>query len=153
MTNILDSLEERVNTNEFQRLLQTIADGWNTKDAKKAVECFIDDAVYIEPPDKQFFQGKNQLYQYFGGDDGFDMKLTWHHVFFDEEKQQGAGEYTFEMNDIIHHGVAILELENGKIKLWREYDVTGNLSYEDFLKTEGKQFKFTYATPHAMLKA
>ncbi len=132
-----------MNTTEFRKLMQTIADGWNTKDAKNAADCFSDDAIYIEPPDKQFFRGKDQLYEYFGGEAGFDMKLAWHHLFFDEEKQHGAGEYTFEFNSKIHHGVAIVELENGKIKLWREYDVPGNLSYEEFLETKGKQFKFT----------
>ena len=52
--------------------------GKYTLDAKKAVECFIDDAVYIEPPDKQFFQGKNQLYQYFGGYAGGDFEFVGH---------------------------------------------------------------------------
>jgi hypothetical protein len=128
---------------EFKEVMQTIANGWNTKNAKKAVECFTEDAIYIEPPDKQFFQGKNELYEYFGGDSGNEMTLTWHHLLFDEEKQIGSGEYTFEMNNIIHHGMAIVEVENGKIKLWREYDIPGNLSYEDFTKIDGKKFTFT----------
>jgi hypothetical protein len=47
------------------------------------------------------------------------------------------------MNDIIHHGVAIVELEQGKIKFWREYDIPGKLSYEDFLSEKGKKFTFS----------
>ena len=132
-----------MNTLEFEKLLETIALGWNTKNAKLAVECFTSDAIYIEPPNKQLIQGQNELYIYFGGDNGADMKLTWHHLFFNKEKQSGAGEYTFEMNGVIHNGVAIVEIENGRIKFWREYDVPGTLSYEDFLKTNGKEFQFT----------
>ncbi len=123
--------------------MQTIAQGWNTKNAKMATDCFTDNAAYIEPPDKQFFKGKKELYEYFGGDNGFDMTLQWQNLFFDEEKQTGIGEYTFEFNNLIHHGVAIVELENGKIKHWREYDTTGDLSYEDFIKIDGKTFAFT----------
>lgn len=132
-----------MNQQEFETVMQTIANGWNTKNPKAAVECFSDNAIYIEPPNKQFIKGTDELYHYFGGDTGVDMKLTWQNLFFNEAKQSGAGEYTFEMKGIIHHGVAIVEVENEKIKFWREYDTTGNLSYEDFIKTEGKEFQFT----------
>ncbi len=132
-----------MDTKTFEELMQTIATGWNTKNAKMAVECFTDDAIYMEPPNKQLIRGKDELYTYFGGDAGADMKLTWHNLFFNEAKQSGAGEYTFEMNGIIHNGVAVVEIENGKIKIWREYDVAGTLSYEDFLKIDGKDFLFT----------
>lgn len=130
-------------TSEFENLMERIALGWNTKNAKLSVECFSNNAIYIEPPNKQLIKGKEELYQYFGGDSGADMKLTWRNLFFNEEKQTGAGEYTFEMNETIHHGVAVVDIEDGKIKFWREYDVSGNLSYDDFLKTEGKDFDFT----------
>lgn len=128
---------------QFDELMQTIASGWNTKNPKIAVACFTNDAIYIEPPNKQLIRGHEELYQYFGGDLGVEMKLTWQNLFFNEEKQSGAGEYTFEMNGIIHHGVALVDMEDGKIKMWREYDVPGNLSYEEFLKIEGKDFQFT----------
>lgn len=34
-------------------------------------------------------------------------------------------------------------MENEKIKFWREYQWTGDMSRDDFLKTEEKPFKFT----------
>jgi hypothetical protein len=132
-----------MNTKEFKELMEIMATGWNTKSAKLAVDCFTHDATYIEPPDKQYFKGKDQLYEYFGGDKGFDMTLQWHNLFFDEDKQVGIGEYTFEFNNMIHHGVAIVELKDGKIHSWREYDTVGTLSYEEFIKTEDKVFRFT----------
>lgn len=135
-------------TSEFENLMSTIADGWNEGNPTKSVECFTNDAMYMEPPDKQLVKGKDALYKYFGGDDAKPkvMKLEWHNLFFNEEKQMGSGEYTFEMNNIIHHGVAIVELEQGKIKFWREYDVPGALSYQDFLSEEGKTFAFSAST-------
>ncbi len=132
-----------MNLQEFKELMQTVAKGWNTKNAAMAVDCFTQDAIYIEPPDKQFFKGKDELYQYFVGDTGIDMRLIWRNLFFDEANQTGVGEYTFEMNGISHHGVSIVELQDRKIRLWREYDIVTNLSYEEFLKTEGKKFMFT----------
>lgn len=141
-----------MNQQQYIALMQTVADGWNTKNAKQAVECFTDDAIYIEPPDKQFFKGKKELYEYFGGDTGFDMKLTWHHLFFNEDEQIGSGEYTFEMNETIHHGVAVIEIKNEKISLWREYDTVGKLSYDNFLKTSGKTFVFTITDLRNSLK-
>ena len=128
---------------DFTKLMQTVAEGWSTKNAKMAADCFTADAEYIEPPDTQFIKGKDQLYQYFGGDKGFEMKLTWHILMFDEASQKGMGEYTFEMNNIIHHGVCIVELRDGKIALWREYDMPTKVTYEEFLKTEGKTFQYT----------
>lgn len=133
----------RMNKEGFVVLMQTIANGWNTKNARMAVDCFTDDAVYIEPPDKQFFSGKDELFEYFGGKKGIDMRLTWHQLFFDENKQMGSGEYTFEMNGVIHHGVAVVEMKRGLISHWREYDTRGSLSYSEFLQTKGKRFKFT----------
>src|SRR5258708_6126741 len=103
---------------EFKQLMQTVADGWNEGNPSKAVTSFTSDAVYIEPPNKQLFRGHDELFEYFGGHSakpGF-MKMKWHNVFLDEENQTGAGEYTFEMNNVIHHGVAVVELEDGKIK-------------------------------------
>jgi hypothetical protein len=134
-----------IDLSEFKQLLEKMAAGWNEGNPSKSLECFTKDATYIEPPNKQFFQGHDQLYIYFGGDGAKpgQMKLVWHGIFFDEEKQTGAGEYTFEMNDIIHHGVAVVELEEGKIKFWREYDFPGVISFNEFIKIDNKNFAFT----------
>jgi uncharacterized protein (TIGR02246 family) len=44
---------ERMTQEEFRQLLQTVADGWNAGDARLAAACFTEDAVYVEPPDRQ----------------------------------------------------------------------------------------------------
>ncbi len=82
-----------MNTVTFRRLMQTIADGWNEGDARKAADCFAEDATYTEPPGKQVYHGRAALYQFFGGDSGpqSPMHMTWHHLVFDEETRIGAG--------------------------------------------------------------
>ena len=76
---------------QFNQLMQTVADGWNEGNARKAADCFSPDAVYIEPPDKQVHRGRDELYEFFGGDNGpeIPMHMTWHHLAFNEEEQAG----------------------------------------------------------------
>ena len=46
---------------EFERMMQTIADGWNEGNARKAADCFSMDAIYSEPPEKQLYHGRDEL--------------------------------------------------------------------------------------------
>ena len=57
------------------------------------------------------------------------MKMQWHHLLFDEERQIGAGEYTFQY-DIRTHGVVMVQLVNSRIARWREYEVESPLDWE-----------------------
>ena len=123
----------RITTEEFEHLMQTVSDGWNEGNARKAADCFSEDAVYVEPPDKQLYRGRAELHEFFGGDSGTDipMKMTWHHLAFNEEEQIGFGEYTFEMHGR-YHGVVIVRIETGLIKQWREYQYRTELNWEVF---------------------
>ena len=118
---------------EFEQLMQTIADGWNEGDSHKAADCFSADSIYVEPPDKQLYHGREELYEFFGGDHGRDkpMKMTWHHLAFNEAEQIGFGEYTFEMN-ARYHGIVIVKVESGRIKNWREYQYKTDQNWEKF---------------------
>lgn len=120
---------------EFRALLQRLADGWNENDARKAAECFTEDAVYTEPPDKQEYRGRPRLYEFFGGDEGRKepMQMTWRHVAFDAERQIGMGEFTFEYGSKAH-GVAVIRVRDGRIANWREYYYESDLSWEAFMK-------------------
>lgn len=119
---------------EFEQLMQTVADGWNEGDAHKAAGCFSEDAVYVEPPDVRLYHGRAELYEFFGGDSGPDipMKMTWHHLAFNNEEQTGFGEYTFEM-DGRYHGIVVVQVEAGLIKHWREYQYQTELDWETFI--------------------
>lgn len=94
----------------------------------------------MEPPDRHFFETHAEL------EILFDTlcpgnNMEWHHIWFDEETQTGVGEYTFGMNQT--HGVAVIKLEQGQIKLWREYQWHGLMSWEDFTNFENKTFDCT----------
>jgi hypothetical protein len=123
----------KISTTEYNRLMQTVADGWNEGNARKAANCFSEDAIYLEPPEKQLYHGRAELYDFFGGDSGADipMKMTWHHLAFNEEEQIGLGEYTFQMHGR-YHGIVVVKTESGLIKHWREYQYRSELTWEEF---------------------
>ena len=123
----------KLTTSAFHELMQTVAEGWKEGNARKAADCFREDAIYVEPPDKQLYHGRAELYEFFGGDAGpeIPMQMTWHHLAFNEQQQVGFGEYTFQMNSR-YHGIVIVSLEAGLIKYWREYQYRSELSWEEF---------------------
>jgi hypothetical protein len=83
---------------------------------------------------KQLYKGRAELFKFFGGSEGRKsaMKMTWHHLVFDEEKQVGAGEFTFEFGSKVH-GVAMVKVAEGKISHWREYWYESDLDWEEFI--------------------
>lgn len=124
----------KITTAEFTRLLKTIAEGWNEGNPRKAADCYTEDAIYTEPPDKQVYLGRKALYDFFGGDKkpAPPMKMTWHHLAFDEEEQIGFGEYTFQGNNQ-YHGIVIVKIKGGKVSNWREYQYKSPLEWKDFV--------------------
>ena len=124
-----------LDTEQFRALMETLAQGWSEGNAKKAADCFTADAVYVEPPDKQVYRGREQLYRFFGGGAGRKqaMRMTWHHLIFDEKTQTGAGEFTFEYGGQVH-GMVIVRIRDGKIGNWREYWYESPLDWKQFTK-------------------
>ncbi|MEW6735504.1 MAG: nuclear transport factor 2 family protein [Acidobacteriota bacterium] len=120
---------------EFIKLMQTVADGWNEGNAKKASDCYREDATYTEPPDKQVYIGRKALYEFFGGDSKPQppMKMAWHNLAFNEEEQVGFGEYTFQMNNR-YHGIVVVKIKNGLINNWREYQYKSDQEWDEFIK-------------------
>jgi uncharacterized protein (TIGR02246 family) len=122
-------------TREFRMLMNTIAQSWNSGDARKAADCFTDDARYTEPPDKQVHLGRQDLYEFFGGGRKLDppMRMQFHHLAFDEDEQIGFGEYTFQGNSR-YHGIVIVKLRAGRISNWREYQYKSDQAWPEFTK-------------------
>ncbi|MDQ3783904.1 MAG: nuclear transport factor 2 family protein [Actinomycetota bacterium] len=115
----------------FRGLLDTVAEGWNAGDAAMAAACFTEDAVYVEPPDRQRYDGRPHLAEFFGGCD--DMSMRWHLTAFSEEDQAGFGEYTFSLiGRVTKHGIVVVEIERQLIASWREYQYDSELSFEEF---------------------
>jgi ketosteroid isomerase-like protein len=135
--------KERIADNEFKKLIHQLAESWTNQDVNSALECFEADAVYMQPPAEQFYKGQVQLRAYFGAiKEGTIMKL--HNVWFDHEKQLGAVEFTFANTKSGSGvtGVAIVLLEKGKIKHWREYFISGPIDFDEFISTENKDWKW-----------
>jgi ketosteroid isomerase-like protein len=128
----------------FRVLAQRLATAWEALDTETAVGCFTEDAVYMEPPDNQLFVGHEQLRPYFGAlEEG--TRMTFHHLWFDPEGQVGVGEYTFGMASwpTAVHGVAVLEIRDGRIAQWREFQRRGPREREAFLAQDGKEWHWS----------
>lgn len=110
-----------------------MAEAWNEGNARKAADCFADNAVYLEPPDRQVYVGKEAIYAFFGGPTKPNppMHMQWHHLAFNEREQVGFGEYTFQMNRR-YHGIVTVQIDGGKIVKWREYQYQSNLDWAAF---------------------
>jgi uncharacterized protein YciI len=134
----------RITAAGFREILGRVERGWSTQDTDLALSAFAPDAVYMEPPDLQLYRGHSELRPYFGAlTAGYFMRF--HHVWFDEASQTGGGEYSFgkEGARTADHGVAVVELRDGRIAVWREYQRKGPLAREAFLATEGKNWEWT----------
>ena len=134
----------RLTTAQFRELMQKVERGWSTQDTDLALSAFTADAVYMEPPNVQLFRGHAELRPYFGAlTPGTFMRF--HRLFFDEASQTGGGEYSFgtEGQKTADHGVAVVEVRDGRIAFWREYQRKGPQPFETFLATEGKDWQWT----------
>ena len=92
----------------FRRLLGTVAEAWNEGDTTTALACFAENARYTEPPDTQHYEGRQALYEFFGGEDPPPMRMEWHTIVFDDGRQMGAGEYTYRGTNT-YHGVVVVQ--------------------------------------------
>ena len=124
----------RIDREGFRLVMQTVADGWNRGDARRAASCFGEDAKYSGPPSPPH-RGRKALYEFFSAAKGrqLPMQMTWHNLLFDPEQQIGAGEYTFRYKEQTH-GLVIVKISNGLIVNWREYEVESGLPWEKFVE-------------------
>lgn len=135
--------KEGLTPSEFTGLMNGLALAWSKQNTQEAVNCFAVDATYMQPPDEQFYTGHEQLTAYFGALKKGTV-MTFHHLWFDAETQTGAGEFTFGNTETqsADTGMVVVSLENGKIKSWREYFVKSPLSFQEFISTENKNWKW-----------
>jgi uncharacterized protein (TIGR02246 family) len=127
----------------FEELIRRLADAWERLDAEAAAALFTDDAVYMQPPEEQLFVGREQLRAYFAPlEAGTYLRLD--NVWFDEERQRGAVEFTFGVGDQepADHGVSVVDVADGRIRAWREYLVKGPADQGQFLATDGKTWRW-----------
>ena len=128
---------------EFDTLIGALAAAWERSDAETAAGLFAEDAIYMEPPDRQLFRGRTELAAYFGPlEEGTYLEI--HGSWFDEARQRGAIEFTFGVDgqEQADHGVAVVSLRNGLMSSWREYHYKGPADFEVFTAASGKSWEW-----------
>ena len=143
MTCLSCRLDNGITDNDFTVLMNKLADSWSTQNTESSIECFTSDAVYYQPPDEQFYKGHQQLRPYFNAlKKGTTMKF--HNLWFDTDKQIGVGEFTFGNSEsqTAVTGVTVVTIRDKKISAWREYFIEGPSDFEEFISTEGKEWKW-----------
>jgi len=137
-----ENSEKVLSENEFNELMENVANGWSIQNTDLALSSFAEDAIYMEPPNIQYYQGHEQLRPYF---DELDDKyvMEFHNLWFNKTTQSGAGEYTFSHgSNTSDVGIVVVELDKGKIKFWREYQRKGPTDFKKFLEIENKEWEW-----------
>ena len=128
---------------QFNQLMTQLAESWTEQKTENALDCFSEYAVYMEPPDVQLYLGHEQLRPYFSALTP-GTYMTFHNLCFNETTQMGMGEYSFgsSNSDTADVGVAVVQIEKGKITHWREYQRKGPANFAEFSTHEGKEFEW-----------
>lgn len=116
----------------FRRLLDELAAAWRDKRYTDAVELFTSDVRYLDPT-RYSLRGREALLAFFRNDEGYAQVTTWHNVFFDEDAQMGAVEYSYR-GAHLYHGVVLVNLEDDLISRWREYQYVSDLDWRPFFR-------------------
>ena len=120
-----------MNKSQFQKLLNHLADTWSRRDYVSTASVFAENVHYRDPL-RYNFNSRAELQAFFEADEGYEQKTTFHTAIFDEEKQVGAAEYTYEGTHR-YHGVTIVEIKNDLIVNWREYQHIDPRPWEEFV--------------------
>ena len=118
----------------FRAILDTVAAGWNSARSDLAAGCFAEQAVYVEPPNRQLYRGRSAIRDFFAAsiEPARPDRMRWHAMAFDSVRQVGFGEYTYRGRQN-YHGIVVVQLNAGLIRNWREYQYRSPLSWEDFV--------------------
>ncbi len=133
--------ESPLDRGEFADLMKELAAAWAATDAERAAACFADDAIYMEPPDRQLFEGREQLAAYTArsapgriwrcSTSGSTRPPEW-------ELTSSASEW--RDGEPADHGVAVVAVRDGRVSVWREYHRKGPADFDEFIATEPKDW-------------
>jgi hypothetical protein len=132
-----------INDQGFVALMERLARAWSAQDTDSAVACFTFNAVYMQPPDIQFYSGHAELRAYFAALRP-GTYLQYHNLWFDETRQVGCVEFSFgvEGRPRADHGLIIVELRDALISHWREYVQKGPADFSEFIASDGKTWQW-----------
>ena len=121
-----------MNRTEFCSLLTHLADGWTHKEYASVASRFTEDVFYSDP-NHYTFRNREALLAFFEDDDGRPQFCEFHNWSFDEERQTGVAEFTYQ-GTFRYHGTTWIELRGDQIASWREYQHLSDKSWEEFWK-------------------
>ena len=117
----------------FEALLARLADGWGRRAYAEVASHFADEIHYADPL-RYRLEGRAALRAFFDADEGHAQRTDLHLVVFDEARQVGMVEYTYEGTQR-YHGVAVVRVAAGLITHWREYQHVDPRGWEEFAGT------------------
>jgi len=119
-------------TSEFDELLRKLAIGWTNREYSSVAERFAEDVFYSDPWNYTI-RNRDALFAFFADDEGKPQSCTFHNHLFDEARQVGAAEYTYE-GTFRYHGTVWIELRNDLIVSWREYQHRSDKDWKEMWK-------------------
>lgn len=93
--------------------------------ARFATDVFYGDAVHYK------IRGREDLLRFFEDDDEEPQFCVFHNAIFDEGRQIGVAEYTYEGTKL-YHGTVWVEVSNDLISRWREYQYVAASGFDEF---------------------
>ena len=118
--------------NEFEAMLQALARGWTERDYETVAGFFAEDVRYSDPT-RYRISSRAELLEFFRDDEGYEQSTVWHGSLFDEERQLGVAEYTYQGTHR-YHGTVWIEVRGNRIVRWREYQHVSDLEWEELWK-------------------
>ena len=111
-------------------MLADLARAWTARDYEGAAGWFAEDVRYADPL-RYRHASRAELLRFFQDDGGYQQRTVWHNAVFDEARQVGAAEYSYEGHQR-YHGVVLVKLRDDKVTQWCEYQHVSDLDWEDF---------------------
>lgn len=121
-----------MNKDQFGELLTRMATGWTQRDYRSVASCFAEDVFYSDPHNYTI-RDRASLLEFFEDDDGKPQSCAFLDHLFDEVRQVGVAEYTYE-GTFRYHGTVWIELMDDKIRSWREYQHRSEKDWKEFWK-------------------
>ena len=118
-----------MNQSEFRSLLDALVDGWTAGEYERVASHFSENAFYSDAFTYKF-RDRASLLAFFQDDGGEPHSCVFHESMFDEQRQMGVAEYTYR-GTYLYHGTVWIQLRDGKIISWREYQHTSDKTREE----------------------
>ncbi|CAN5259131.1 hypothetical protein BH20ACI2_BH20ACI2_29050 [soil metagenome] len=117
---------------EFKEMLASLAEGGSKRKYEEVAAHFAENVFYSDPLNYTF-TSKTSLWRFFCDDDDHEQYCKFHDLIFDEDRQFGAAEYTYE-GTYRYHGTVWINVDGNKIVSWREYQHQSTKTWGEFWK-------------------